>query len=366
MPLSKSLFSKYQSNLALHIGKVDAPMVSICLNTFNQQHYIEQCLAGILGQKANFDFELIIGDDGSKDNNCNVITDYLNNYDLPKNLEVKAYYHKQNLGPSFALGKDNFLHAFFNARGKYIVHIEGDDYFTDDKKLQKQVDFLEKNAEFSACFHNTTIKWENKNPKPDELLNPENQKDIIETADLLAGKEVWFMATASVMMRRKFVETLPDWFYKSVSGDIPLYVILSTFGPIGYMPDIMAVYRKNDAGLSFYYQQNDAHFIKNRIAMYKGLNQLTNGKYKANFDKIFADYYTMMVHCKQYQFNIFKRSFFAWKAAHYQNIKNFTEIKLFIKQHALNWQHLSWSNIKKWFITDLFIQNHRKIDTSRV
>jgi glycosyltransferase involved in cell wall biosynthesis len=354
MHLSKNNFSSFNQNLTYHTGNIPNPKVSVCLNTYKQEKYIVTCLESILNQQVNFSYELLIGDDGSKDRNPELILATLKKYEHLSNIEVKAYLHPVNIGPVATPGKNNFLHTFFESKGEYVVHIEGDDFFTDNSKLQKQVDFLDKNQHYSACFHNALIQYDDDSQRETEYLNSADQPLETTAETLMANKEVWFMATASVMMRKKHVATLPDWFMKSVSGDIPLYIILSTAAPIGYLPDVMTVYRKNLNGLSYFYKQNDAVFVKNRIALYTGLNKYTQGKHHKSFRYILTQYYSMLVHCKQYQNNIFKRLWYTFKAAYYNDDFKGVSFKNFVKAHAMQGKHLTWPNLKKWFFTDFF------------
>jgi glycosyltransferase involved in cell wall biosynthesis len=355
MALSKSNFSEFNKNISYQFGQITSPKVSVCLNTFKQEKYIVACLESILNQEVDFSYELLIGDDGSKDSNPQLIVETLKKYNHLTNIEVRAYLHPSNLGPAFALGKNNFLHTFFESRGEYVVHIEGDDFFTNNQKLQKQVDFLDKNKSYSACFHNAIIKYDDETQRDDEFVNPADQLPIITPEILLEDKEVWFMATASVMMRKKHIETLPDWFMDSVSGDIPLYVILSTAGPIGYIPEAMSVYRKNLNGLSYFYKQSDAKFVKNRIAMYTGLHKYTQKKHTKSIRLILTQYYSMLVACNQYQHNIFKRLWYTLKAASLNDNFNGVSFKNYLKSHVMNGEHLTVANLKKWFITDFFV-----------
>jgi glycosyltransferase involved in cell wall biosynthesis len=264
------------------------PKVSICVITYNHEKYIETCLTNILNQKVNFEYEIIIGEDHSTDQTAEIIKKYA---DLHPNL-IKAYIRPKNVG-----AKINFLHCFFDCKGEYIVHIEADDYFTDDQKLQNQVDFLDANPQASACFHNAEIIYEDDTNRASETINPIDQKKWTETKDFFEKKETWFMATASVMMRKKYVSTLPEWFFQCKSGDIPLYSILAEAGPIGYIDKLMSVYRKNLNGLSYTDHTQSIEFIKNRIFMYSKINEYTQYKYDSQLKPILKAYHIMAMQC---------------------------------------------------------------------
>src|ERR1019366_2115974 len=109
---------------------------------------IAEAIEGILMQKTNFPFELIIANDASKDNTDDVIKDLIKKH--PNGHLVKYFSQENNLGMI-----PNFIFALEQCKGKYVAMCEGDDYWTDPFKLQKQVDFLEANADFNICCHET-------------------------------------------------------------------------------------------------------------------------------------------------------------------------------------------------------------------
>lgn len=126
-------------------------MVSICCIVYNHESYIRQCLDGFIMQKTNFVYEIVIHDDASTDKTAEIIREYEAKY---PNI-IKPIYQKEN-----QYSKGIQISATYNlprAKGKYIALCEGDDYWTDPLKLQKQVDFLEINLEYSGCVHQATI-----------------------------------------------------------------------------------------------------------------------------------------------------------------------------------------------------------------
>jgi glycosyltransferase involved in cell wall biosynthesis len=312
------------------------PKVSICFVTYNQDQYISKAIESILSQKVSFDYEIVIGDDASTDNNPEIIKKYAAQYPQI----IKAYLHPYNLGPKHIVSKNNFLHTFFNCEGQYIIHLEGDDYFCDNQKLQKQVDFLDQNQNYSACFHNALIKYEDNSGRNDENINQPDQKQTVTTIDFLKEKETWFMATASVMMRKKHVENLPSWFAETKSGDIPLYTILSEIGPIGYIPEVMSVYRKQLSGVSYTDIHHDANFINNRIFIYNSVNNHTNKKYEKLIDKIISEYNLNLANSIQFGEKPLARLWYALKAIYIYKPENIFET---LKQYAI-----SPSNYKKY------------------
>lgn len=272
------------------------PKVSVCFITYNHAPYIRMALDSIVSQKTTFDFELVIGDDCSTDGTTEIVKEYADNY---PHL-IRAYIHPVNLTNFGLPGKLNFVHGFSVCKGDYIVHIEGDDYFVDDLKLQKQADFLDKNQHYSACFHNAWMKFEDNSGREDYLINPKDQKKEIVPADLLFEKEIWFMATASVMFRKKIIgDAFPEWFLKTKSGDIPLYVMLSDVAPIAYLEDVMCAYRRHLSGLSYTDSNYDLDFIENRILMYNSIDIHTKRHYHEAIRRIIGNYYFMALNTRQ-------------------------------------------------------------------
>ncbi|MCA0230992.1 MAG: glycosyltransferase family 2 protein [Bacteroidetes bacterium] len=277
--------------------------VSVTILTYNQKEFIGKAIESALSQKTNFDVEILVGDDCSTDGAQETILAYQEKY--PD--KVKAVLHSKNLGQN---GLFNTIETLKLAKGTYIAPMDGDDYWTDDQKLQRQVDFMEAHPDFSACFHNALITYEDGTPSHE--LNAPDQKEVITAADLVGEDEIWFMATSAVMFKNGIMH-YPDWFLKSSSGDIPRYVILAKHGPIGYVPGVMSVYRKNRGGASFKDHYRDARFLYNRIAMYEGIDKELDYRHHSLLRLNIARYYRMLLDAKQYQKSYFRRARLALK-----------------------------------------------------
>ena len=324
-------FSHYDKHLFLGSQTPSKPKVSVCFITYKHEAYIRTSLDAILEQQVNFDYEIIIGEDHSPDNTAAIVREYATKH--PD--KIKAYIRPENIG-----AKHNFLHCFFDCQGEYIVHIEGDDYWTDQLKLQRQVDFLDQHPHASACFHNAQIIFEDGSHREPVLINPIDQKPWVESADFLVEKETWFMATAAVMMRRKFAHPLPEWFLHSKSGDIPLYVILAEQGPIGYLPEVMSVYRKNEGGISMTDHVHADAFIKNRIFMYSSINAHTKYKYNHLIKPILQAYYLMRMDCHENKSNKAKQAFYFSRATLLNPPRTAKDWKSYLKTNLLSPKNL--------------------------
>ena len=207
------------------------PLVSVCCITYNHEKFIREAIEGFLMQETNFDYEIIIANDCSPDNTDAIVQEYIHHH--PKGKLIKYFKHEQNLGAT-----PNFIFALQQCTGKYIALCEGDDYWTDPLKLQKQVDFLEANEEYSACFHRTDEKLNNEIRRPINTYNDDYNKTF--TFEELARRNI--INTVSVVFRNNILN-FPNWFNKSYFGDYVLWMLLSQKGPIYYFPEKMAIYR---------------------------------------------------------------------------------------------------------------------------
>jgi len=219
-------------------------MVSICCMTYNQEEYIKDALEGFVNQQTNFKYEVIIHDDASTDNTQKIIKEYHKKY---PNI-IKPIFQKEN---QYSQGQPIMINVFKKAKGKYIALCEGDDYWIDSKKLQMQVDYLEKNNDCTFIFHNAKVidilsgKTENLIPQNS------NAKKVIQSGndyDVEQMELINFIPTASVMFRNRDAKRIPDWFNKCYVGDWPLRLIMTSFGYAHYIDEVMSVYRFNAKG----------------------------------------------------------------------------------------------------------------------
>lgn len=210
--------------------------LSVLLITYNHEKYLGQALDGILMQKVDFDYEIVVGEDCSTDSTLQVIKDYMDRY--PNKIRLIS--SESNVGPI-----KNFIRTYKSCNGKYIAMIDGDDYWTSPDKLQKQADFLDRNSDFSIVFH-PIINRDEMDGKIGGFTWPKNPKEEYTIEELL--KEC-FIHTASVMCRNGLFGDFPDWFHSTIMYDWPLHVLNAQYGRIGCLPDVMAVYRIHGGGL---------------------------------------------------------------------------------------------------------------------
>lgn len=247
------------------------PLVSIDCITYNHEFYIRDALEGFLMQKTDFTFEILVHDDASTDQTVNIIQEYEKKYpDI-----IKPVYQREN---QYSKGV-NILEQFQYPRalGKYIAICEGDDYWIDPLKLQKQVDFLEENPDFSMSCHNAIILWVNKQKRP-QLFSPDALPSILDMEEILKG---WFIPTASILFRTEIVQQLPNWQNKVLNGDYFLQLWCAHHGKINYFDELMSIYRKDLYGnsLSATVLQDLEFRLKQFLFLLDNLNKETNYKY---------------------------------------------------------------------------------------
>ncbi len=240
-------------------NRSDNLLVSICSITYNHAPYIRQCLDGMLMQKTDFAFEIIINDDCSTDGTTEIIREYAAKYpDI-----IKPVYHDENLYSKGVRGMFNKF-VFPKARGKYIALCEGDDYWTDPLKLQKQVDFLEAHPDYSMCFHNAIEKWEKNEKENSQFSNIENRD-----YDGVEMYKEWIVPTASVVIKKHVVDS--EIYNRAINcekiyyGDIILFLSAASVGKVKGMVDIMSVYRRHEGGMvySFTYEKRLKNAVHN-------------------------------------------------------------------------------------------------------
>ena len=222
-------------------------LVQIICSTYNQEKYIGKCLDGFIMQKTNFKFEVLVCDDASTDKTADIIKEYQNKY--PE--IIKPIFNKEN---QYSKGVSNWMTYLFPAcNSKYVAICDGDDYWCDENKLQKQVDLLEANPDYSLCFHPVKMIYENTN-KPSQIIGKCKTKNP-QSLDKLT--RVNFIPSNSVMYRFELLKKQLNNYPKEIyPRDWFNHILVGNQGKMGYLPVVMAVYRRNEQGISYTVSQN--------------------------------------------------------------------------------------------------------------
>jgi glycosyltransferase involved in cell wall biosynthesis len=215
------------------------PLVDIVMPTYNHERFIAQAIESVLAQQTSFEYRLNIPDDCSTDNTQMIIKDYAQKHPH----QIRVLFSPHNIG---LLHKDRLIiKALKLCTAKYVALLEGDDYWTDPHKLQKQVDFLEGHPDFAVCGHNVTMFYEDGSKAPANLL-PSNHREVSTLEDLLFAN---IIPTCSAVFRRGLFGELPDWYHTLRIGDWPLHIMNAQHGKIRYINEVMAAYRVHPGGM---------------------------------------------------------------------------------------------------------------------
>ncbi len=235
--------------------EADIKLSVICL-TYNHEKFIGQALEGFVKQKTNFPFEVIVHDDASTDGTADIIRQYQQQYPHI----IKPIFQSENQWKQGKTLSKTFVYP--KIRGKYVAFNEGDDYWTDEHKLQKQVDFLEQNPYFSICFHPVKVIWEDGSQEDSVFPTKKIRfgKTVLTLQDLLKRN---FIQTNSAVYRWRFsnqdYSDIPD---NIIPGDYFINLLHAQRGNIKYMPDIMSVYRRHSGGVWHGVNHSDAWFSR--------------------------------------------------------------------------------------------------------
>lgn len=216
------------------------PLLSVCIRSFNQERYIAEAISSVLQQRTNFEFEIIVSDDCSSDNTSEIERSFQN-----KNPNIiRLLLGDNNIG-----GPKNLRRVIESSRAKYLAFLDGDDYFTDVYKLQKQVDYLEAHDEYVACFHNV-INLDEKTGKR-SLFLPLDFQEYHDCISVISND--WFLPIHSIVLRRELV-FFPEWYDSVMNDDFVMNLSVVMHGPYHYISDVMAVYRHHDSNISNSYK----------------------------------------------------------------------------------------------------------------
>lgn len=265
-----------------------APMLAIKCITYNHEQYIRDALEGFVMQKTNFPFVAIVHDDASTDGTTAIIKEYAEKYpDIIRPIfETENQYSK----------KDGSLRRIMNnalieSNAKYIALCEGDDYWTDPYKLQKQVDFLESHPEYTLCFHNALVKYEDRIKEPHLFANVKSREYLHHEF-----ATEWFIPTASAVFRGNVITS--SIYYNVLNkkdiniGDAPLWFTCVSLGKAYGFKECMSVYRIQPNGIS--------HTIRNqsiitRLKYYAALSQVYPEPLKSIFKEYLGKHSIMML-----------------------------------------------------------------------
>ncbi len=258
-----------------------APLVSICCNTYNHERYVRSALDGFVNQKTDFEYEVLVYDDASNDNTPHIIKEYEKKY--PE--LIKPVYQTVNQA---SRGLKPIRQNRERSKAKYVAVCEGDDYWVDEKKLQKQITYMEEHPDCTFCFTNARTEIEGVVEK--QRMVPWNKYSKLKKGqtDFDFGELalLGFIPTATFVFRNGNVfPEMPDGAF---TGDEYVKLAMTSYGYAHFIDEITAVYRRGVANSSTTLWENDTKRYDNNCnryyLLYDGLKEFTDHKYDGQID----------------------------------------------------------------------------------
>ena len=246
---------------------MDKPLVSVICITYGHEDYIAQALDSFVMQETDFKYQILVGEDKGPDRTAEIVLEYAAKY--PD--KIIPFIREKNMG-----AQRNLIDLCRRAGTPYVAFCEGDDFWTDRHKLQKQFDFMEAHPEYRACFHNTKIQADESWYLNNWYIPEENGDICIPSSipdydnnltEMYMDYYIRFgpAHTSSIFYRWDNDREIPEWYYKHIYGDHSLMMIQAGDEPIGYIPETMSVYRRSEVGVIMYDSKTD-HFLKSRAS----------------------------------------------------------------------------------------------------
>ena len=249
--------------------------------TYQQVAYIQQCLDGILMQRTEWPIEILIGDDGSTDGTREICKRYA----MEHPEKVKLFLRKQSdRNPAHPPGRDNLIALLNAAKGEYIARCDGDDYWTDPEKLQRQVEHLDAHPQYAGCFHLV------------QAINDQTGAEVWTYGDHAGKLHFTLEDTFSVrafchpsgfMYRHSALPQLPDWLGKVISADMSMYALVAKQGDLYCIASVMGMYRLHAGGITASQAHLGSRFHKGRILLWLHVDRHFGYRYSRRVKKLF-------------------------------------------------------------------------------
>ena len=280
---------------------MDAPLVTICCIAFNQESYISQTIEGFLTQKTNFAFEVLIHDDASTDNTAKIIRQYAEKH--PK--LIKPIFQKENQWSKGVSPSQNFVWP--KVRSKYMALCEGDDYWVDTNKLQKQVDFLEKHPDFGLVYTKTKLF----NQQKGKLISRKSPSKMHPEGILFYNPIPTLTTLFKTDLMKSYLEMEKENINKWPMKDYPMWIWIYYHSKIHFLEETTSVYRVlNTSASHFTDGEKRMDFMESSFDMTKYFAEkfLDNNKYLAFLEFKYRSLYKAAIlyktdrHKKYYNF----------------------------------------------------------------
>ena len=236
----------------------------VLVTTYNHEAFVAQALESVMSQRTDFDFDVVIMDDCSTDRTPVILDAWQRRSPTRIRVRLAAVNRNDNAA---------LMEEFLAAPSRYLAWIDGDDYWTSPWKLQRQVDFLDANPDCVLCYHNALKVFDDGQP-PRAYCQPQKQFSTID--DLL---DAWSIPGSSPMFRAGVLDELPSWFRDERWSDWAMYLLYAEHGRIGYLDDVMSVYRVHQRGM--WSSLSKAEQDRTELAFYQALPTRFGSRYGA-------------------------------------------------------------------------------------
>jgi glycosyltransferase involved in cell wall biosynthesis len=231
--------------------------VSVLIKAYQHERFIAAAVESAVRQDTDFEYEIVVGEDCSRDRTRDVLLALRDRY--PDKLRLLL--RERNLG-----NVRNLTETLCACRGEYVALLDGDDFWTAPRKLQRQAAHLDAHPELSSCAHNAAVV-DDSGERVLRNYRPGRRSHVISLRRMLVNDPV---PTSSVMFRRALCRQLPDWYYTVPMGDWPLHVLTLRHGGMAYFGEVMGAYRQHAGGL--WSSAEPVRARLGRIDVYRHLN----------------------------------------------------------------------------------------------
>lgn len=276
-------------------------LVDVAFGTYNHVAYVSQAIKSVLTQKTNFGVRLVIADDCSTDGTQEIIREYARQYP-DRIVTFLDHVHRGLHDPERAYLK---VLAFCNA--KYVALLEGDDYWTNPHKLQKQVDLMTTRPDMTLCFHDVLVRYEDASRDPHRFHYMPRQA-VFQLEDILQGN---FVPTCSGVFKREVLVSLPSWFWRATGCDWIMCVLAAQRGCIGFIDECMGVYRRH--GESFWQGQSRVIVLRRSIETGLLIRRLLDPKTRTVLDRTLLGWSLEGFRVSQQEGDHRQTRWFAWQ-----------------------------------------------------
>lgn len=274
------------------------PKVSVLMLTYNHEKFIADAVNSVVQQVADFKYEIVIGNDCSKDKTGSILDQFQKKY----SDKIRVRHSRQNLGMYW-----NFLATLNLCRGDYIALLEGDDYWTSPHKLKVQVEYLNKHTDCALCFHRVTVL--NLSRGLSATVLPKDSPAFLTIEDLLHENPI---PTCSAMFRRHLLGRVPGWCANLKVLDWPLFILLTQYGKAGFMERTMGAYRIHPGGL--WTQTSHKGRLEATIQMLNCVDEHFKGAYFHRIGSCIAETYLKIAWCHEEQDLLSEALKASWRA----------------------------------------------------